>query len=436
MNLNKMPDNNRLEKGISIFLINLTMLEVTLTIIAFALREVVKDPLDFLFKDGGLPHDWVTTASLFFQDGLILVVIVSFGLFALYIWLINWGYTVWNKKRNPYIRLVNDSIILFGESRIPWSSISYIRSVERSKRSSRGRFLILGLSEELQHNRGSIKNFDRLIENNEKARSLYFSEYNITLDHIEFFSVNLDFYYGQTQPFKKIIALVESYWSSAPNILQAGFKEELNRNEFNPAIEKQMHFMSTGVMRLNFELLCRSLVLSVILIAFLFSVFPGLLAVFKKESARADWPSVNGMTILSEAVAGCASSSEYWPHVKYKYSVGDVEYVGSKINGVDLDLRERMNFKAPNGNHLHSDSPIIANGCRSGNAVSKVTSEYPVGAPVPVYFNPVAPEEAILVRTGVSVSTWVEIAAVFATCVGFVFAILIYAWTALIGSLK
>src|SRR5258708_2202831 len=100
----------------------------------------------------------------------------------------------------------------------------------------------------------------------------------------------------------------------------------------------------------------------------------------KKAGARKNWPSVPGKITTSHVTrkevsvangAGTQLEEKYIPHVKFSYTVGGTAHEGELDTGINAWL-----FR--------------------GSAES-VVKHYPVGATLPVYYDPADPKNAVLI---------------------------------------
>src|SRR5258708_31708028 len=143
--------------------------------------------------------------------------------------------------------------------------------------------------------------------------------------------------------------------------------------------------MPTSLFRQMFSLL-----ISDPLVLFILSAVLGVLGLIlsliywdllKKAGARKNWPSVPGKITTShvsktEANVGTGGRSlyevKYIPHVKFSYTVGGTAHEGELDTGINAWL-----FR--------------------GSAES-VVKHYPVGATLPVYYDPADPKNAVLIK--------------------------------------
>lgn len=130
---------------------------------------------------------------------------------------------------------------------------------------------------------------------------------------------------------------------------------------------------------LGFGLLCLGFFFLVTLIAGGLLVFLSIRS-RKKAGASQSWPSAAGTVKVSTVREGTSTdddnriSTYYYPSVEYEYSVAGQTYTGKNIH---------FGGVAGYGNP---------------GQVQPILSSYPVGASVPVYYNPAKPSEAVLER--------------------------------------
>ncbi len=138
----------------------------------------------------------------------------------------------------------------------------------------------------------------------------------------------------------------------------------------SPAIRRRV--LVLNVLRLLFSALAVGLIL--------FGLFT-----LRETSRSRGWAETTGRVISSgvNEYAGKGSRS-YRPIVVYAYSAGAVRYMSTRISSA------------------HSQ------GTADRNAAARVAARYPVGASVPVFYDPQDPEQAVLQRGG---SPWLPILA-------------------------
>jgi hypothetical protein len=98
------------------------------------------------------------------------------------------------------------------------------------------------------------------------------------------------------------------------------------------------------------------------------------------------WPSAEGVILQSSAEHGSSArtSSEYYLNVQYRYSVGDQSYTGDNVTpGVSATLSE-------------------------AEANDLISGRYAAGRPVPVYYDPQNPANAVL-QPGIAGDAWLMI---------------------------
>jgi hypothetical protein len=101
----------------------------------------------------------------------------------------------------------------------------------------------------------------------------------------------------------------------------------------------------------------------------------------KKAEVSLAWPSVSGKVLKAEVEQGESIADEdgmtrtiYYPSVEYEYEVGGQVFTGKKIS-------------------------FGATQTYSSNAKAAAElAQYPLGKPVPVYYDPADPGQAVLVR--------------------------------------
>jgi len=150
-----------------------------------------------------------------------------------------------------------------------------------------------------------------------------------------------------------------------------------------------------------------------------------LLGTAEKQAAREHWPAATGTVIVSRALAACANPAKYFPDLRYRFAAAGGQYIGSKIDGVDLDIKVRQPLQVGAGS-LEVDFPTTQNRCVSADQAAALVARYQVGSSPAVYYNPRAPYEAILVKTGVTVSIWTEFVAVAIVALALALVALIY----------
>jgi hypothetical protein len=376
--------------------------------IAIPLCLAIHDPTSLHFNDGGF-YAVKTSFFQYFQIGLIGFAIAS--VLGLFLWTMakNWKYTSWNKNKVPYIQLMDDAIILFGDTQIPWSSISYVRSVKFDFRGPYRTYIVLGLSPDLQRDRLSIPHLERLTKRLKLVTSLIRKKYNIELGKNEFLCIPLDDQNGLTLPSDEIVALVEQFWNMSDFVT-----EECVEGRFvNPTAIEYRHSIdqTKGRTALTRAIIYRAIVWVSMTTFFLVVSVRDIHSNVKMDLARENWPSVVGTVIRSKIASACTDSAKNIPDIQYNYSVSGVDYVGEKIDGIDLGLKSRDTIVIGRGSH-NIDLPVMGNRCVLQNDASNLISQYPVGSTVSAYYNPRAPNEAILVKTGISFVTWTEIVTV------------------------
>lgn len=99
----------------------------------------------------------------------------------------------------------------------------------------------------------------------------------------------------------------------------------------------------------------------------------GVLGVLRAAPTRA-WPATGGVVVASAVEAGTGRSGGDRPRVAYAYTVAGRAYTGHEIG-------RAMGYT------------------RAG--ARRWVAQFPVGARVPVYYDPAAPERAVLVPGGV-----------------------------------
>lgn len=102
---------------------------------------------------------------------------------------------------------------------------------------------------------------------------------------------------------------------------------------------------------------------------------------FAKASASSSWPVTDGVVVSSQVQRGCKNLASYLPDVRYRYTVGQQEY-----------LARRIKF----GDNL----------CRSKNDAERIASAYPEGKTIQVYFDPASPNNAALNVSSTEAGTW------------------------------
>lgn len=123
------------------------------------------------------------------------------------------------------------------------------------------------------------------------------------------------------------------------------------------------------------------------------------------------WPTTNGQIMFSTVQARTTSSSEgtstsHYPVVTYQYQVGGQMY---------------------QSNSLYAGSEV---GYWRGKAERKA-AQYPQGAMVPVYFNPMNPSQSVLETTapGSKLMMWIVIVLAVITVITLAFIAVIYMMT-------
>jgi hypothetical protein len=118
-----------------------------------------------------------------------------------------------------------------------------------------------------------------------------------------------------------------------------------------------------------------AVVLGVIALVFVLKA----LAAWRQAGASQSWPSTTG-TVLSASIArsprrGTTGGGSFYPVVTYEYTVNGQRLMGNRIS-----------FGAQMGSGIRSWAESRA-------------ANYPVGNPVPVYYNPANPTDAVLERS-------------------------------------
>ncbi len=103
-----------------------------------------------------------------------------------------------------------------------------------------------------------------------------------------------------------------------------------------------------------------------------------------KESSK--WPSVTGKIVSSHvAPRRTNNKNEYMPSVRYDYTVSGRSLIGSRITASDTYEK-------------------------TSSGAADILKKYPVGAEIPVFFNPDDPAKAVLV-TGLKSNVFVLLGA-------------------------
>ena len=116
-------------------------------------------------------------------------------------------------------------------------------------------------------------------------------------------------------------------------------------------------------------------------------VFLGMIVVSGRRAAVArNWPVTTGKILMSGAEAyrarsGHSHTTMYRPNVVYEYSVNGQRLMGNRINF---------------GMSVGYGSPSVA---------ERVTTKYPIGSVVQVYYNPGDPSQAVLEKSAKSPAT-------------------------------
>lgn len=102
---------------------------------------------------------------------------------------------------------------------------------------------------------------------------------------------------------------------------------------------------------------------------------------FAKASASSAWPVTDGVVVSSQVQRGCKNLASYLPDVRYRYTVGQQEY-----------LARRIQF----GDNL----------CRSKSDAERIVSAYSEGKSIQVHFDPASPNNAALNVSSTEAGTW------------------------------
>jgi hypothetical protein len=100
----------------------------------------------------------------------------------------------------------------------------------------------------------------------------------------------------------------------------------------------------------------------------------------KRAEASQNWPSTQGIVAESRVTRSTSTDSEgdtsvsYSPHVEYSYRVGEQEYRG---NDISFGLKQSYG---------------------SASKAEEMTSRYPAGGSVTVYYDSANPQKAVLER--------------------------------------
>ncbi len=109
--------------------------------------------------------------------------------------------------------------------------------------------------------------------------------------------------------------------------------------------------------------------------------------IYAKASASDSWPSAEGVVTASEVERSLNTSSrdrrmKYTPRIEYRYAVADREYTSRRIDFSSVTISHK----------------------NSGRAM-QVVNRYPAGKRIPVFYDPMNPEFAVLQR-GIRTNTY------------------------------
>jgi len=393
-------------RQVPIFQVNLGYLERCLLCIAFPVCLAIHFPFSFYLGGGG--HLRYETSFLeYLQLSCLAFGLTVFLLVSVFKITRNWKFTFWNKNAVPYICLMEDSIVLLGNTKIYWKAIPFFRYVAIDFRLAPYRtYLIFGIPGTLKGKTSEIPHFRKLTEHNSLIRVLHREKYNADIEHNSFLCVSLDEKSQLSLPTDEIIRLIENLWTNVGEYTD----DEPNQKSISIVPDESFTENGSNVPSKLSGVFGHFLV-GLMTACLLGLAISDLYAPVIAQVERVRWPAAEGKIISSQIASGCSNPAESFPAIKYQYQVSNLNFIGSKVDGNDLDLRIREHIPAGSRTYF-LDIPIGENRCVSASRANEIAANYPNGASIRVYYNPLEPHESILVNSSVPNTILVELLAV------------------------
>ncbi len=301
-----------------------------------------------------------------------------------------WPYTVWNRKRRPFLSYTNSSLIVFSEIVLPWCLFSDALHQTLVIRTKYVTYLVLELKDRAAAD--ELADHQRKLLTRFNLKVLRLRPASKALPINGFFSIRLDERCGLSWPSEDLLELAKTCVADSQRKVAPDAVEMLRSR-----LDLNTRGNAKSILRNRFPIdravIFRDL-FYVISSGFLFLICAWhFLPDLRYELEALHWPSADAVIVKASNFHGCRDSGNSRLALEYTFNDAGNTYQGYKMRMEDLKLLMRVQL-----GHNGIDLPVGGNACQSERTVISELAEYPVGKHVVAYFEPADPNQSVLVK--------------------------------------